>query len=227
MKIIKIKKQFDDFSLEIPYLELEEHKIHGIVGGNGCGKSTLAKLIMGVLKADEGEIDYRGVKPTEITMTFQRPYLMRDTVYGNIVYPLKIRKQEPDEKLIDNWLKEYDLFGKKLSYALSLSSGQRQKVSFIRAMIFNPKLVIIDETFSNVDQETLALMEKWILENQKVNPRTYIIISHQIGHILRLCDKVHAMDNGRIIESGSCQEVLLHSENPEVKKYMENYAVSR
>ena len=227
MKITNIKKQFNEFSLEIPHLELEENKIHGIIGGNGCGKSTLAKLIMGVIEADEGEIDYKGIKPTEITMTFQRPYLMRDTVYGNIVYPLKIRKQEPDEKLIDNWLKEYDLFGKKQSYALSLSSGQRQKVSFIRAMIFSPKLVIIDETFSNVDQETLALMEKWILENQKVTPRTYIIISHQIGHILRLCDKVHAMGHGRIIESGSCQEVLLHSKNPEVKKYMENYAVSR
>jgi len=196
MKITNLTKQIEDFHLQIPELILEEKKIHGIIGGNGSGKSTLAKLIMGVLEPDTGTIDYGAISIDKITMTFQRPYLLQESVYDNIVYPLRIRKIKPKEEEVEEWLVRFDLQDKKKRYARSLSSGERQKLSFIRAMIFRPELVIIDETFSNLDQESVKIAGNWILENQQKRPITYLIISHQIDSISHLCDYIHELPPG-------------------------------
>jgi len=193
MKITNLTKQIEDFHLQIPELILAEKKIHGIIGGNGSGKSTLAKLIMGILEPDTGTIDYGTISPDNITMTFQRPYLLQESVYDNIVYPLKIRKIKYQEEDVEEWLVRFGLLDKKKRYARSLSSGERQKLSFIRAMIFQPELVIIDETFSNLDQESVEIAGKWILDNQQKRPITYIIISHQMNSITHLCDYIHEL----------------------------------
>lgn len=220
MKITDLEKNVEGFCLKIQNLHIEEKKIHGIIGGNGSGKTTLAKLIMGIIEPDKGRIDYEGWDKKDITLTAQRPYLLHRSVYENITYPLKIRKIKPDEEEIDEWLHRYGLFTKKNQYARSLSSGERQKLSFIRAVIFKPKLIIIDETFSNLEPDTVALIEEWILKKQEYDPITYILISHQMGHIIRLCDTVHVMHRGNILESGNCKDVLFHSKTPEIAQYM-------
>ena len=225
MKITNLKKKIGDFSLEIDNMIIEEKKIHCIVGGNGSGKTTLGKLIMGVMKADGGEIDYGLLQASDITMTSQRPYLLHSSVYDNIIYPLKIRKIQPNDKEIEHWLEKYELLSKKNQYARSLSSGERQKLSFIRAVIFNPQLIIIDETLSNLDPDTVSMMKAWIKEKQKTDPVTYVIISHQVRHVLDMCDMVHVMHKGKLLESGPCREVLLGSTKPEIAQFMEDYIV--
>ena len=72
MKITDLQKKQGDFRMKIDSLTLESGKIHGIIGGNGCGKTTLCKLIMGILKPDQGFVDYEGLDPGKITMTLQR-----------------------------------------------------------------------------------------------------------------------------------------------------------
>mgnify|MGYP000313250162 CR=1 FL=1 len=95
MKISKLQKKIGQFTLQIEELYLESGKVHGLIGTNGCGKTTLSKLIQGILAG--GRIDYEGLTPRDITMTTQRPYLLHDTVYQNLIYPLKIRGIRPDE----------------------------------------------------------------------------------------------------------------------------------
>lgn len=225
MKITNLEKNLEDFRLKIENLDIEEKKIHGIIGGNGSGKTMLAKLIMGIIEPDRGQIDYEGLDKRDITMTAQRPYLLRQSVYANIIYPLEIRKIKPDEEEIDEWLHRYGLYTKKKQYAGSLSSGERQILSFIRAAIFKPKLIIIDETFSNLEPDTVSLIEEWILQKQETDPITYIMISHQMSHIIRLCDTAHVMHKGSILESGNCRDVLLHSKIPEVVRYMADQVI--
>ena len=225
MKITKLEKQIEKFFLKIDNLEIQENKIHGIIGGNGCGKTTLVKLIMGILTPDKGTIDYGIWQAQDVTMTAQVPYLLHESVYENIIYPLKIRKIKPAEEKIDEWLEKFGLYEKKKQYARSLSSGERQKLSFIRAIIFEPKLLIIDETFSNLDVDTVKIIKEWILEKQKKEPMTYIIISHQIRHILEICDEVHLMKGGEIIGSGTCEEMILHPTNQEIALYTDEYIV--
>lgn len=222
MRIIDFQKKLGNFNLDIHDLELESGCIHGFIGGNGSGKTTAAKLIAGILQTDFGEIQYEGLYPRDITMSTQKPYILHSSVYENLIYPLKIRGIRPDNAEIDKVLKRYNMLDKKDQYARTLSSGEQQKLSFLRMMIFKPKLVIIDETLSNLDSESLEIFEKRILKIQQQENNTWIIISHQLPQIIKLCDKVHFFSEGRVIESGKMEDVIFHSGNPVVKAYVKS-----
>ena len=225
MKIFDLRKQMGDFSLQIDRMELESGVVHGLVGANGSGKSTLSKLIMGILKPDGGRIDYEGLTPRDITMTSQKPYLLHDTVYQNLIYPLKIRGIRPDHAEVDRWLARCGLEGKKNQYARSLSSGEQQKLSFIRALIFQPAFIIVDETLSNLDPDSTELFEEMIREQQRSRPATWLIISHQLVHIRRVCGCVHFMEKGKQLAQGSPEEILLHPEHPDIRRFLANTEV--
>lgn len=225
MKITNLQKNMGTFNLNIPYLELDSCCIHGFIGANGSGKTTAAKLIAGILKPDRGEIQYEGLQAKDITMTFQRPYMLHSSVYENLIYPLKVRGIKPDDTAIEDILKKYNLLDKKNQYARSLSSGEQQKLSFLRTMIFHPKLVIVDETLSNLSSESLEIIENEILEIQKAHRITWIIISHQLPLVNKLCDYIHFFSNGQIIESGKKENVIYHPENPVVKDYVKKQAL--
>ena len=109
MKITNLEKSMGNFKLEIEHLDIKQGMIHGIIGHNGCGKSVLLKLIMGIMEKDSGIIDYEGMSLNKVTLMNQRPYLLHDTVYNNVVYPLKIRGITPDEKKIDKLLDKVDM----------------------------------------------------------------------------------------------------------------------
>ena len=226
MKISNLEKQMGEFKLHVDQMNLEEGMVHGLVGSNGCGKTTLSKLIMGIHTPDSGAIDYEGLTFRDITMTSQKPYLLHDSVYQNLIYPLKLRGIHPDEEETDWWLCRCGLQDKKRQYARSLSSGEQQKLSFIRALIFHPKLVILDETLSNLDPDSTTLFEELILEQQREKPITWITISHQLVHIRKICDRVHFMEKGRQLAEGTPEEILLHPRHPSIREFLANTEVS-
>lgn len=220
MRIVNLEKRIGDFQLKIDDLTIEEGKIHGFIGGNGSGKTTAAKLIMDIIRPDAGKIEYGGLKPADITMTSQRPYLLHDSVYANLVYPLKIRGRKPQEGHIREMLSMFGMQDKAKQYARSLSSGEQQKLSMLRAMIFEPKLLIIDETLSNMDPESVDKFEDIILDIQKKKPVTWIIISHRLSHLYRLCDRLHFFYQGRVVASGTVDEIFYESSEPEIRRFM-------
>ncbi len=225
MKIIELQKKIGTFHLNVNELSIEEKKINGVIGSNGSGKSTLVKLIAGLLKPDNGSIDYGVFNMRDITITAQRPYMLHDSVLNNLTYPLKIRNQKVSNEVISEWLNKCGLLGKEQQFAPSLSSGERQKLSFARALIFKPKVVIIDETMANLDPDSLAIFERTILDIQKTDPITWIIVSHQPGQIFNLCDCIHFMENGGVLCSGSPHDILLNKKNPTIAKYMSSYMI--
>jgi ABC-type multidrug transport system ATPase subunit len=173
--------------------------IHGLVGPNGCGKTTLLKLIMGITEPDSGVIDLEGLRPSDMTMMSQRPYLMHASVYDNIVYPLKIRGESIDAASLNDMLERTGLMDIKDQYAGSLSSGERQKLSFLRAIVFRPKMILMDETLSNLDTDSEKLFREMIIERQREDGSTWLIVSHQWDAMNELFGKVHHMENGRIV----------------------------
>jgi len=221
MKISNLRKSFDRLSLYVEKLDTIEGKIHGIIGPNGCGKTTVMKLMAGLIEPDSGHIDHENLSPRDITMIFRKPYLLHDTVIRNLVYPLTIRKIKPDNALVEHYLKIANLHDHRDQYAPGLSGGEQQKLSLIRALIFSPKLIFVDEGFSNMDIESVAFFEDYILNMQKTKPVTWVIISHQLSNIKRLCDYVYFMHDGKIEAYGKPDEILHNPENANLKRYLQ------
>jgi ABC-type multidrug transport system ATPase subunit len=223
MKIIDLKKSFSSFSLLVDDLNITTGNIYGVIGPNGCGKSTFLKLLAGLVNADRGHIDYNGLTSQDITMISRKPYFLHDSVIKNLIYPLTLRKINIDSEVLDEYLLLAGLIDKKKQYALSLSGGEQQKLALIRAVIFNPKLILLDEAFSNLDIESTSLFESYILNRQLKTPITWMIVSHHLSQIRRLCDRVLFMNNG-IIEADDTTEKIFDSiENEKLRKYI-NYA---
>ena len=200
MRITELRKKVGKTDLYIKDLKIESGMIHGLVGPNGCGKTTLLKLIMGITEPDSGVIDLEGLTPSDMTMMSQRPYLMHASVYDNIVYPLKIRGESIDAASLNDMLERTGLMDIKDQYAGSLSSGERQKLSFLRAIVFRPKMILMDETLSNLDTDSEKLFREMIIERQREDGSTWLIVSHQWDAMNELFGKVHHMENGRIVE---------------------------
>ena len=197
MKIINLEKKVGNFKLEIDHMNIENGKVHGIVGHNGCGKTVLLKLLMGILEKDSGTIDYEGIRMDQVTLLSQRPYLLHASVYENLIYPLKLRGMTPDEKKMDALLNQVGMLHLKRQYARSLSSGERQKLSFLRAIVFEPELIMMDETLSNLDPDSEKIIIEMIRDIQMTNPKTWVIVSHQLESKEGLCDSIHRMEKGK------------------------------
>jgi len=225
MKIFDLKKSFDKFSLHIESLELPPGQIYGIIGPNGCGKTTAMKIMAGLIKPDSGTIDHEGLTPTDITMIMRKPYLLHDTVLRNLIFPLRIRKIKPDPAIVEHYLEITGLQDHRNENALGLSGGEQQKLALARAMIFSPKLVFVDEAFSNMDIESVAFFENYILKMQNENttssPKTWVIISHQLSNIKHLCDHAFFMHNGEIKASGTPDELISSPQNEDLKRYLQ------
>ncbi|MCL2802307.1 MAG: ABC transporter ATP-binding protein [Treponema sp.] len=193
-----IKKSYNEFSLCIDKLVVSDPGIYGLVGNNGCGKSTLAKIMTGLIEPDSGSIDTEGLTPHNITYIGRKPYMMDDTVYNNLVYPLKLRKETPDPELVDSLLDRMGFLNRKNQRAKSLSGGEQQKLSFLRAVIFKPKFIIADEAMTAMDLGSLDIFEKIIIEEQEKEKSIWIIISHQMLDLKKMCNVIYYMKDGRL-----------------------------
>ena len=197
VKLKNIEKNYSDFNLQIN-LTINKGEVLGLIGQSGSGKSTILKIIQGILKADRGEI----VIPenTEIAYIFQEFNLLYNkTVFENVALPLILKKKNSSKK-VEDVLKFVDLHNKKESYIASLSGGERQRVAIARALVSNPQLLLCDEVTASLDKsvkdEILDLFEEI---NQKYET-TILIVTHELEVVKRLCDRVAIIEKGRITD---------------------------
>jgi tungstate transport system ATP-binding protein len=201
-----IKKYHDKAVVDIENTEFKSGTIYGITGDNGAGKTTLLKIIAGLERYDSGEILYSGV-PIEqgmmkkITYLSQTPYLMRTSVYENIVYPLKIRNVEPHiiETKARDIMDELQITELKNQLATQLSGGESQKVALARALVFDPEVLLLDEPTASIDPATIDTIEEAITRRNKRQKMTVIMISHNMDQVKRMCDEVVYMKKGKKI----------------------------
>lgn len=201
------KKYGEKTILDIPLLKVEEGKITGITGLNGSGKSTLLNIISGIDRDFHGKVSYNGEPlnmdiARNMTYVFQKPYLFRRKVYDNIAYPLKLRKIHKDKikKSVDEVIERLeiaDLIDKK---GHQLSGGESQKVALARALVFRPKLLLLDEPTSNIDPESIKVLEREILRFNKQTSGTVLIVTHNLDQAQRICDEIIYLNFGKVSE---------------------------
>ncbi|MEK4068468.1 ABC transporter ATP-binding protein [Peribacillus sp. FSL R5-0717] len=191
-------------------IEVEKGSFVSIVGPSGCGKSTLLYLIAGLDKADLGEIRVAGkkvVKPgPERVVVFQEaglfPWL---TVLENVTYGLKIKKMPKEEakaKALDI-LKMVHLSRYVDSYPHQLSGGMKQRVAIARALVMEPDILLMDEPFSALDEQTRMVLHKELLEIWRKTKVTIFFVTHNIREAVQLSEKiiVFATRPGKIKET--------------------------
>jgi len=202
-----IKKYYDEkLVLDIEELEIEKGKITGIIGPNGSGKSTLLNIIAGLDRKYSGTVTYdRQVINKDIyskmTLVSQKPYLFRRKVYDNIAYPLKIRNMDKTEikKRISEVISRLEIEELKDKKAHLLSGGESQKVSLARALVFKPELLLLDEPTSNIDPESIKVLEREVVKFNKETGATIIIVTHNLEQSDRICDNIVYLERGRVI----------------------------
>ncbi|GAA0711035.1 hypothetical protein GCM10008904_23100 [Paraclostridium ghonii] len=200
--IKNLKKYYKNkLVLNIKYLDIASGKITGIIGENGAGKSTLLNILSGIDKDFTGEVYYDKEKLNKeiqksITLVFQKPRLLNTMVYKNLAYPLKIRnvKKEEINLKIEKVLDLLDIQDLKNKNAKNLSGGEMQKVALARALVFKPKVLMLDEATSNIDIEAKKTIERIIVDYNKRENNTIILISHDKEQIECLCDNVIVLD---------------------------------
>ncbi|NLW39540.1 MAG: ATP-binding cassette domain-containing protein [Tissierellia bacterium] len=200
ISIHNLKKYYGEkLVLDIEELKIKRGRITGLIGPNGSGKSTLLNIISGLDREFLGTVKYDGKLLDKdiykkMTLVFQKPYLFRRKVYENIEYPLKVRGVNRDERRerVKNIMERLEIEGLKDKKGHLLSGGESQKVSLARALVFNPELLLLDEPTSNIDPESVKVMEREILRFNEETNGTVIIVTHNMEQSERLChDIIH------------------------------------
>jgi oligopeptide transport system ATP-binding protein len=210
-------------------LEIHEGETLGIVGESGCGKSTLARLIVRLLQPDTGEILYRGRNLNtveaharrKIQMVFQNPYLSlnpRMTVGNAIAEPLRVYHIVPRNAVsteVGRLLEQVGLASAmRDQYPFELSGGQRQRAAIARALAVGPEILVADEAVSSLDVSIQAQVLNLLADLRDTLNLTLIMISHDLGVIEYLCDRVGVMYLGHLVEWGGGADIFYRSGHP-------------
>lgn len=210
----------------------------GIVGESGCGKSTAARLVLGLLGADQGSVllngreilGLRGKRQrevyTQVQMIFQNPqdsFDPRKTLGEGVMEGMRNRKMRKKEALekAGELFKMVELEEEMAKrYPHQVSGGQCQRAAIARALACNPQILICDEATSALDVTVQAQIIKLLKKLQKETGISVLFICHDLALVANMCDRVLVMDQGRIIEEGTAERVLLHPKEEYTKELL-------
>ncbi len=242
--------QFDDAIIDIKQLSfsyddrnilsninlvIPRRKLVAIMGGSGCGKTTLLKLIGRQLQPSSGSVKVNGVDISTLDhaglyslrrkmgMLYQFGALFGDlTVYENIAFPLREHFQLPEtivRNLVLMKLQAVGLRGAAALYPSELSGGMARRVALARAIALDPMLVMYDEPFAGLDPISLSTVGLLIRELNDALNLTSILVTHDVVESLAIVDYIYFISNGKIVAQGTPEDIR-HTEDPLVQQFV-------
>ena len=192
---------------------VDEGQVYGLVGESGCGKSTILRALCGLNDDWTGEVTINGQRMAPrrsrefyklVQMVFQDPYGSlhpRHTVHRALMEPIRIHGLDRADERIAETLREVGLdLSFRFRYPHQLSGGQRQRVAIARALILEPKVLLLDEPTSALDVSVQAEVLNLFRELHEELGLTYILVSHDLGVIAHLCERIAVMNDGALVE---------------------------
>jgi peptide/nickel transport system ATP-binding protein len=209
------------YALDTVSIEVGKGESFGLVGESGSGKSTLLRAVAGLAPISEGSItvDGEAVKGSRrskafyrgVQMVFQDPYGSlhpRQTIDRLLLEPLAIHGIGDGEKRISRALDEVGLgSGFRFRYPHQLSGGQRQRVAIARALIVEPSILLLDEPTSALDASVQAEVLNLLEQVRRDRNLTFVMVSHDLGVVTHMCDRLVVMQNGAVVERLSSKEL--------------------
>jgi sulfate/thiosulfate transport system ATP-binding protein len=200
--------------------EVEEGALVALLGPSGSGKSTILRLIAGLEQPDSGEIYLGGDNVTRLPtqkrgvgLVFQNYALFRQlTVFQNIAFGLEVQKEPKGvikarvQELLS--LLSLEELGKRMPH--QLSGGQRQRVALARALASSPKVLLLDEPFGAIDAKIRQELREWLRKLHDEVHVTSIFVTHDQEEALEICDKIFVMNEGRIEQAGTPEDIYNH-----------------
>lgn len=231
LRIENLKKIFEENrGIEKIDFSIEKGELISLLGPSGCGKTTLLNIIGGFLKPDNGKIyledrDITDIPPEkrDISTVFQSYALFPHmNVLENIKYGLKYKKltKKEQNELALEYLKIVGLAGYEKKSIQELSGGQQQRVALARALVLYPKILLLDEPFSNLDAKLKISMREELKELQKNLKISMIFVTHDQEEALSISDKVVVMNNGKIEQIGTPEEIYYSPINEYVANFI-------
>ena len=228
------KKAVDNISFE-----LNEPQVYGLLGTNGAGKTTTIRMLLGIIKKDEGEITWNGNKVDRKSVNFgylpeERGVYPKTKIFDQLMYfaELKGMNKEDAKQSIEKWAKELKVEEYLQMPAEKLSKGNQQKIQFMTAVIHNPELVVLDEPFSGLDPVNTEILKNIIIN--LVKDQKYVIMSaHQMATIEEFCSNILILDKGKTVLQGNLKEIkekypanrVQISANTNINKYIEEFSL--
>lgn len=204
-------------------LDIERGKINIIIGGSGQGKSVLIKHLMGLVKPDKGQIWVDGVdvvgldevalneERKKFGMLFQYAALFDSlTVEENVAFPLVEHRRLPKDEVRRQVLERLHALGLRdveNKYPAELSGGMRKRVGLARALILKPQILLYDEPTTGLDPVATKNVDDMIRDTSKETAVTSVVISHDMASTFRIADRISMLYEGKIVESGSPEQI--------------------
>ena len=221
-------------------LEIQKGEVVALIGSSGAGKSTFLRSLnyleapdSGRIKIDDFEVDFEHITQEKIftlrrklAMVFQQFNLFgRKTALENVKEGLIVVKGLSDQeatKIAREELAKVGLSDRENHYPRHLSGGQKQRVALARALAMKPEVLLLDEPTSALDPELVGEVEKSIANAAK-SGQTMVLVSHDMSFVAQVADKVLFLDKGRIIESGTPEDIMQHPKEERTKEFFASY----
>ena len=223
-------------------LTIPSNQIFGIIGKSGAGKSSLVRLISMMEKPDSGEVLYDGkrvdnldekelvMRRRRIGMIFQNFNLFSSRSAGqNIAYPMEICGVPKDEidRRVDELLEIVELSDRKNARISTLSGGQKQRIAIARALANKPDVLFCDEVTSALDPQTTTSILNLIRKIQSQMNLTVVMITHQMEVVRDACSQVAVINEGKLVEVGSVNDIFLNPKSPVTKDFISHIGSDR
>ena len=226
--ISNLKKAFGKtIACEITEFTVNEGDILGLVGNNGAGKTTLFRMLLDLLKPEEGEVELDNINPAQseewkdhtgayIDEGFLIDFLTPEEYFAFLGKISNVPQEQVDERLkAFEKLTGGEIFGQK-KLIRNLSAGNKQKVGIISALFNKPKLVILDEPFNFLDPSSQTVLKHVLTDYAKENGATLLISSHNLAHTIDISTRIALLEKGYIIKD-------LPNQEGSAKAELENY----
>ncbi len=226
------KKVVDNISFS-----LDKPGVYGLLGTNGAGKTTTIRMLLGIIKKDNGEITWKGKSVDRKNVNFgylpeERGIYPKTKVFDQLMYFAELKGIKKEEAIIsiNKWAKELKVEEYLQMPAEKLSKGNQQKIQFMTAIIHNPELLVLDEPFSGLDPINTEILKNIIINLVK-NKKHIIMSAHQMATIEEFCSDILILNKGKTVLQGNLKDIketypanrIIIEVNKDIREYIKEF----